>query len=434
MRPLLSLVAIVKDENPNILATLASCENVVDNFLILDTGSTDGTQEAIRNWRSDGRCEDLRWRGEGSSKPSGLCEEPFRPFAALLPRQLIDYALTRNRALDLHAAGARNLGRHYSIGVVTTPLRAGVDPEPAVFTLFMSGDETLCDGEALRAFLEEHRDDTEGAYTVNLRSGSSRWLYTRVLRTDAKWRYVFPRHEVPIGPNGEVSGSRIPTAVIVHAASDPARRFRRMLDDDLSILTHLAEDPSQAHPVRARAMTYLAQTEESIAEAFPRDEVGPWLTHQHAALAYYRRRVNMGGDPIDVNYAAWHYLNVAEATKLYTSWEMLPRLEALAKADPTRPEVFFMIAQHAGAVDRKRGLFLALEAARIAHEATVNPLPMPTDARCEWLALRIACACACDLDREPQYIQRLVERAIAAGGPPEAFQEFLTGEPPKVAT
>ena len=48
MQPLLGLVMIVKNEARGIVDTLASVIPFVDRWTILDTGSTDGTQDLIR--------------------------------------------------------------------------------------------------------------------------------------------------------------------------------------------------------------------------------------------------------------------------------------------------------------------------------------------------------------------------------------------------
>lgn len=124
-RPLLGLVMIVKDEAHTLPATLLAIKPWIDVYYILDTGSTDGTQDAIR--------KTLGPNGE-------VWEEPF-----------IDYGRSRNRALEI-AQNTKNLGG------------------PPIFSLMLSADETVHNGEGLRRFCEEHRDKigpTEEAYYVN---------------------------------------------------------------------------------------------------------------------------------------------------------------------------------------------------------------------------------------------------------------------------
>jgi len=104
---LLTLSMIVKDEARTLERTLASIKPHIDRWVILDTGSTDGTQDVIRKAM------------EGV--PGELHEEPF-----------VDFATTRNRALDL----------------------AGSETE---FVMWLDADDELVGGRALRQFLERER-------------------------------------------------------------------------------------------------------------------------------------------------------------------------------------------------------------------------------------------------------------------------------------
>lgn len=390
-KELLSLVAIVRDEAKNIRAMLDSCVGVVDRVVILDTGSVDNTVPEVRAWAEE----------HGLSGQTTLVQRPFVHYEPLADRNLIDFAATRNVALGL----------------------AGTD---TVFTIFLSGDEQLHGGVELRAYLEAHREATDGAYCVEMQSGTGNWYYSRVLRSEAGWRYVFPRHELPTDKDGNTRGPIIPGAFIRHSVTDPERRLARMRDGDLPILAHIADDSNALPDWRRRAVVYLAQTEEAIADAYPRDNASPWASHQFAAMGYYSRRVAMGGDPDEINYAAWHYLNVASVLRLFNAQEMLDRLEPLTKSDPNRPEIWYMVARHAADIDIRRGLMLALRAADVAREAKTKPLHLPTDSRIEWLALLIACGCASEGGREREYIHELAARAIAAGGSPEVFEEFTS--------
>jgi len=144
-RPLIGLVMIVKNESHTLPATLLAIKPWIDVYYILDTGSSDGTQDAIR-------------RTLGADKGE-VWEEPF-----------IDYGRSRNRALEI-AQTTRNLGG------------------PPVFSLMLSADETVHNGEGLRRFCEEHRDKVgpqEEAYYVCAtratgRGRQRRWLQQRLV-------------------------------------------------------------------------------------------------------------------------------------------------------------------------------------------------------------------------------------------------------------
>jgi hypothetical protein len=397
MRPLLAVVAILKNEASSVRALLESVRGVADHITIFDTGSTDGTQDTINEWRATRGA-----RGDDDR----LIQGEIVPFEDLSDRKVIDFAKTRNRALELEATRS----------------------DAAVFTLYLSGDETLVNGAELRAFLENHRHDTDGAYRVTISKGTSQWPYPRVLRVDAKWRYRYPIHEMPFSPEGTTDCPQAPGEVI-YAPTDPKRLFERMKTVDLPVLTVLADAPlvtHEDHLSRARALLHLAQTHENLALEHSREEPGsPWLSHQMAAMAFYWRRADLDGDPNEKHYSLFRYFDIAgKLGFMYTSTELCSRLEMLASMDPARPEVRYLIAMHASQVDLARGEKRAMDAVRAAREAREKPLPYPTDNRIEWLSLQIAAECAKKLKKGTQ-ARVLAEQGLAAGGPREAFVEYL---------
>lgn len=419
LRPLLALCMIVKDEASNIVRTLESCADVVDSFCILDTGSTDGTKDIIRDWKSTGRCADLDSTISGDSKKQGVSMLQSGPF--------VDFANARNRACA------------FAVDSSDSP----------IFALSLSGDETLFGGDALRAFLEERKEtpdgvvngaSLDGAYCIEMRSGTSRWFYPRILRIGAGWKYKGAVHEVPIGPNEETKGPIVPGCYIVHTASDPDRRAARVRDLDIPILEKIVLNEEYSLEERANSIWFLAQSHETVADVFYKKEPGSaWVSHKMMAMSLYRRRaeiegnlaLNHGDDIAQVEdkatYSLFRYYNIAEQLNLYTSDELLTRLEVLAELNPRLPEVRYMIAVHASQTDARKGLFLAELAARVASEAKNSLSHLPVDNRIEWLSFRIAAACAKTLNKPIDYIKRLAEKGLAAGGPMEAFAEYGDG-------
>jgi hypothetical protein len=395
MRPLLAVVAILKNEAASVCALLESARGVADHATLLDTGSEDGTQALIR--------ANTRWNE--TDQVDQLLEESFVPFDGLKDRKVIDFAGTRNRVLELEAAR----------------------PDAAVFTLFLSGDETLTNGAELRAFLEQHRDAPEGAYRVMIRKGTSTWPYPRVLRVDAGWRYRYPIHEMPFSPEGTTDCPQAPGEVI-YAPSDQSRYFERLKSVDLPVLTVLADAPLVTHDdhlSRARALSHLAQSHENLALEYGDEPGSAKISHLMSAMAFYWRRADLAGDPDEMHYSLFRYFDLAGRIGfIYSHEELIERLKPLAEMDPARPEVRYLLAMHASQVDMRQGAFFAMEAVRVAREAKVKPLPYPTDSRIEWLALQIAAECAKKLEKAEQ-AKVLAAQGIAAGGPPENFQEYL---------
>lgn len=87
--PSIGLCMIVKDEAHVIERCLDSAAPLLDHVLVVDTGSTDGTQDVVRRWLA------------GTGIPGEVVEEPWRDFAhnrtfalkALRGRDHLDYAL-----------------------------------------------------------------------------------------------------------------------------------------------------------------------------------------------------------------------------------------------------------------------------------------------------------------------------------------------------
>ena len=388
---LATAVLIVKDEAASICATLRTCCDAVDAIVVLDTGSSDGTPAVISEW------------AQHAPVPVYLHKEPFVAQTHAATAGLIDFAATRNRALDLAAA---------------------TDP---IFTLTLSADETLIGGAALRRFLADAAHGAEPAYCVALRSGALSWTYPRVLRRAAQWRFIGAVHEVPVDADGNSGGPTIPDCAIRHAASDPARHRARLANFDLPTLTWMAEEGNLG--LRLRAINYLAQTHLMLAEGYPQEPGSPWIYHKLAAMAHYRRVVELGQSVTDaasraaVNNAAVLYLNIAEAAQLYSDDELLRRLRPLLSADPDSPEVNYMVAAHAARLDVRDGAYAALRAAKVAAQARVQPRSIPTDTRLEWLSYRLVAACAREL-KQPALVRHAMQRGLAAGAPPTAFAEF----------
>src|SRR4051794_13628652 len=65
----IALCMIVKDEAGIIERCLASVRSLIDYVLIVDTGSSDGTQQVVRGWL------------DKTAMPGEVIDEPWRDFA-----------------------------------------------------------------------------------------------------------------------------------------------------------------------------------------------------------------------------------------------------------------------------------------------------------------------------------------------------------------
>lgn len=231
MAGLLTLTMIVKDEVKTLARTLASVKPILDRWVILDTGSTDGTQDLIRR--------------EMEGVPGELHEEPF-----------VDFSTSRNRALDL----------------------AG---EATEFVMWLDADDVLVDAKALCAFLEREkglRGSDREAYYVRVEVGV-RFDSPRVARARAGWRFRGVVHEVLIHPDRPPPAHRVPGALIRHdPGAAAAERSRARWERDVKLLGDaVALDSNDT-----RATFYLAQTLL-------------WLGRHEEAEGMFRRRIALGG-------------------------------------------------------------------------------------------------------------------------------------------
>lgn len=204
----LGLVMIVKDEAAGIGATLASVKSCIDRWTVLDTGSTDGTQDLVR--------------AALAGVPGVLYEAP-----------IVTIAQSRNDALDL----------------------AG---DACTHALILDAEETLVGGAALRAFCADQDHNAE-AYHVQIKMGGMCFDSVRLLRASAGWRYAGIAHAIPTRPGAPSAAPRVPGVSIVEAS--PGRSVARWRRDKVAL-----EAAARAHPDDARTAFYLAQTYECLGE------------------------------------------------------------------------------------------------------------------------------------------------------------------------
>jgi glycosyltransferase involved in cell wall biosynthesis len=229
---------IVKNEYGDIARTLESVRPYIDAWTILDTGSTDGTQQQVRELMA--------------GVPGELHEGPF-----------VDFATTRNAALEL----------------------AGTDCE---YVLCLDAEDVLHGGDQLRAFLAMADTTGQDAFYVTVTIRGTSFSSARLSRSAATWRYRGVVHEVLMGPDGQVPGLVVPGVTIVQDRSHESQaRTHARWERDLQLL--LAE--TARHPDDARATFYLAQTfyclgrhAEAIAWYRRRVELGGWMEEVYAAL------------------------------------------------------------------------------------------------------------------------------------------------------
>ncbi|MDB5449377.1 MAG: hypothetical protein JWQ52_505 [Phenylobacterium sp.] len=230
------LCMIVKNEAPVIRRCLDSVRSIIDYWVIVDTGSTDGTQDIIRNHLAD--------------LPGELHERPWR-----------DFAFNRSEALALarpHAA----------------------------YSLIIDADDAL---ELTAGF--ELPDLAADAFMVDIADGGVSYQRMQLVANRLPWRYDGVLHEFLTcegsAPPGHLEG------VVMRRNHDGARRrdpttYQR----DASVLeSALATEASDF--LRARYTFYLAQSYKDFGERpkavehyLKRAELGFW--DQEIYISLYR--------------------------------------------------------------------------------------------------------------------------------------------------
>ena len=271
----LCLDMIVKDEAHVIRRCLTSVRPFIDHWVIVDTGSTDGTQGLIREVLKD--------------IPGELHERPWR-----------DFGHNRSEALEL----AR--GR-------------------ADYTLIIDADEVLIADEGFRMPVLD-ADEYLTLHEVG-ESGHSFYL-SQIVKSSLPWRFVGVLHEV-IRCDTPHSTAKL-DGLVCKGFFDSARNAdpKAKYASDARVL----EAALEQEPDNARYVFYLAQSHRDAGNL-------------EAAIAAYRRRVEMGGWAEEVWYSLFQIAVLTERL----GGPFAPALEAYLAAyqhRPSRAEPLCELARH----------------------------------------------------------------------------------------
>ena len=219
---------IVKNEKPVIVRCLSTLTPLVNYWVVVDTGSTDGTQETIIDFM------------DSIGMPGQLHE-----------REWVDFAHNRNQAIDLATAAACD------------------------YILVIDADEWVEYGPAFKLARPLEHD----FYYVTISYSDLRYERIQLFSTRHPWRYVGVLHEALAIPQEATKFSKLLGAKMV-VQQDGARSqdSQKALHDAQTLEKALLEDPTNS-----RYVFYLAQSyrdarlnHKAIEQYNKRIQMGGW--------------------------------------------------------------------------------------------------------------------------------------------------------------
>ena len=243
--PTITLCMIVKDESHIIRECLESVSTYIDRYDITDTGSTDGTQQIIKDFFEEkgipGTVHQSDWKGFGKS---------------------------RTESLD----NAKENGADYALIIDADDYLTGELPKPNV-------------------------NDPVDGYVLRITRGEFTWWRTQLMKLSSDWHYVGILHEYAgTRDKPHPTTKRLEGNYTINARTEgsrnigvtPVEKYKKDAELLLSALTN-EEDPNY-EPDNHRYLFYLAQSYFDCQE---------WEDAQN----WYQKRADAGGWPEEVFYS-----------------------------------------------------------------------------------------------------------------------------------
>jgi len=279
-RPSLCLVMIVKNESKVIKRCIDSVKNYINYWVIVDTGSTDGTQDLIKTIMGE------------YNIPGELHERPW-----------VDFGHNRTESLQ------------YSKG-------------KADYRLVIDADDVLVVEEGQDPFANLTKD----CYKIKIRLNSLAYYRTQVVRGDQDWKYIGVLHEFISGPSGVKLEEEFLDYAEMHASVSGHNRDikgkEKYHNDALTFERALITTPKEDLPIdlERRYVFYQAQSYRDAGMA-------------ERSIEAYQRRADLGGWEEEVYISKYWIARQKQAlgksddeviNSYLQAWEFRPsRLESL---------------------------------------------------------------------------------------------------------
>ena len=272
-QPTICLTMIVKNESQVIRRCIDSVRDYINYWVIVDTGSTDGTQDLIKEIMAEYEI------------PGELHERPW-----------VDFGHNRTESLN------------YS-------------KDKSDYRLIIDADDVLVvENPEVNPFLNIDKD----FYKIKLRLGSLAYYRSQVIRGNQDWKYVGVLHEYLSGPEGVSLEEDFLDGVEMHASVSGHNRDIKGKDkyynDALIFEKAILTTPKEDLPIdlERRYVFYMAQSyrdagmnERSIEAYERRVDLGGWNEEVYISKYWVARQKQTIGKPdeevIDAYLKAWEY-------------------------------------------------------------------------------------------------------------------------------
>ena len=283
MKPTITLCMIVKNETHVILRCLESVYKYIDRYDITDTGSTDGTQDMIRDFFAKkgipGEIYQSDWKGFGDHAGKiGSRTEAFQN-----AKGKADYAWV-------------------------------IDADDS-----LSGDLIL-----------PHGTDVD-AYTLQFTRGEFSWWRTQIFKNNRDWRYVGVLHEYPDSDPKPYRIEKLHGNYFIDARTEGARNIGVSPIEKYSKDAEALEKAIGEDPTNVRYQFYLAQSYFDSQQ---------W----EKALNAYKRRSEMGGWEEEIFFSLYR-VAICKVFLQHPWSEIYDAFMMSYEARPTRAEPLYQLAR-----------------------------------------------------------------------------------------
>jgi glycosyltransferase involved in cell wall biosynthesis len=258
---------IVKNETKVICRCLESVKPLIDYWVIVDTGSTDGTQDLIKSYMKD--------------IPGELYERPW-----------VNFAHNRNEALQL----AKN---------------------KANYLLFIDADDKL---EIAKDFVRPKLD--KDAYRLKIQYSGSAYYRPQIIHTRLNWKWAGVLHEALVCDEEGTIDNLDGVTMLIVGGGDRSTDPKKFEKDALVLEKALEEDPTSARNVFYLAQSYRdAQKPQLAIKNYERRvAMGGWEEEVFWSLyriAELQESLNMPEETLSKSYSKAYRFRPTRAEPLY---------------------------------------------------------------------------------------------------------------------